>query len=93
MSLWDHCKEAVQGFSNKDDDGFVSVSAAFHVCKEWVEDKIEDTSATIYKIASNKNLVDCQATLKQRTYACLLHSHTTKTFSTIGICDTSPRVI
>jgi hypothetical protein len=76
LSLWDHCKEkgAADGFGNLQNDGYVSTSSDFSVCKEWVEDKIEDTSATIYKIASYENLIGCQLTLGKCTYTCS-HSH------------------
>jgi hypothetical protein len=48
---------------NLQNDGYVSTSSDFSVCKEWVDSKIEDTSAPIYKIASYRNLVGCQLTL------------------------------
>ncbi|KAH6643540.1 hypothetical protein C7974DRAFT_419162 [Boeremia exigua] len=68
ISLWDHCKVkgAEAKFGNLKDDGYVSTSSDFGVCLKWVTDYIEDPAgATIYKIASDRNLIGCHDTLKQ----------------------------
>jgi hypothetical protein len=74
LSLWDHCKvkNAKEKFGNRPDDGYVSTSLDFGVCLKWITDYIEDTSSTIYKIASDRNLIGCHDTLKHRTCTCLL---------------------
>jgi cell division septation protein DedD len=80
ISLWDHCKVkgAEAKFGNLADDGYVSTSSDFGVCMKWVTDYIEDPAgSTIYKIASDRNLISCHDTLGKCTYTCLLWSYTT----------------
>jgi len=64
VSLFNHCNGVAKGFQSKDNDGYVSTSVEFHVCKSWVVDKLEG-KGVIYQIATFGNLIDCQATLKQ----------------------------
>lgn len=74
-SLWDHCKvkDAKAKFGNLKDDAYVSTSSDFGVCIKWVTEYIEDpATSTIYKVASDRNLIGCHDTLKQCTYTSLL---------------------
>lgn len=73
-SLWDHCKikEASASFGNLPDDGYVGTSVDVNFCAKWMIEKLEDGNteniqSTIYKIASDMNLIGCQETLKNRT--------------------------
>jgi hypothetical protein len=78
-SLWDHCKikEASASFGNLPDDGYVGTSVDINFCSKWMVEKLEDGTtdniqSTIYKVASDKNLISCQETLGKRTN--LLHT-------------------
>ena len=78
-SLWDHCKikAASASFGNLPDDGYVGTSVDINFCSKWMIEKLEDGNAdniqsTIYKIASDKNLIGCQVTLGK--CANLLHT-------------------
>lgn len=78
ISLWDHCKvkAAKEKFGNRKDDGYVSTSSDIGVCVKWVMEYLEDPKgSTIYKVASDKNLIGCHDTLKSCTYTSLLCSN------------------
>lgn len=69
-SLWDHCKikEASASFGNLPDDGYVGTSTDVNFCSKWMLEKLEDGNteniqSTIYKVASDLNLISCQETL------------------------------
>lgn len=68
-SLYDHCKVKgpSDGFKNLGNDGYISTSSDIGVCVRWVLDKLENPKATIYRIASDANLIGCQETLGDGT--------------------------
>jgi hypothetical protein len=68
--MWDHCKEAEEGYGNKMNDCYVSVSELFFVTVEWLEEKVPNgiERGIIYKIASSPIFISCAETLGARKY-------------------------
>lgn len=73
-SLWDHCKakEADKKYGNLENDGYVSTTTDIAFSIKWVIEKLDPDNdpplSTIYKIASDKNLIGCIETLKDGQY-------------------------